>query len=95
MVSVVAEGADDSEGRGEVSDGDAPDDPLLPREVDVVRRGHEPPVEGSGHQAGEEPLRPAPAAQQAAPLGMLLYHHRPGQDGDKFSWKPALSFWRI
>ena len=89
MVSVVAEDAEDRPSGGEVSDGEAPDDPLLPREVDVVRRGHEPPVDGSGHQAGHEPLRPVDAAR----LGVLLDHHRPGQDRDKFSWKSALSFW--
>ena len=76
MVSVVPDDAEDRPSRGEVSHGDAPDDPLLPREVDVVRRGHEPPVDGSGHQAGHEPLRPV----DAAPLGVLLYHHRPGGD---------------
>ena len=76
MVSVVPDDAEDRPSRGEVSHGDAPDDPLLPREVDVVRRGHEPPVDGSGHQAGHEPLRPV----DAGPLGVLLYHHRPGQD---------------
>ena len=81
MVSVVPDDAEDRPSRGEVSHGDAPDDPLLPREVDVVRRGHEPPVDGSGHQAGHEPLRPV----DAGPLGVLLYHHRPGQDRDKFS----------
>ena len=81
MVSVVAKDADNGPDGGEVGDGEAPDDPLLSREVEVVRRGSEPPVDGPGDHAREEPLRP----HRASPLRVLLNHHRPEQDGDKFA----------
>ena len=83
MVSVVAEDAYKGPDGGEVGDGEAADDPLLSREVDLVRRGSEPPVDGPGNHAREEPLRPR--LRRASPLRVLLNHHRPEQNRDKFA----------